>query len=74
MYATEFQTTITNQYIQIPNFERFKNREVRIIILDTISNNIDKIKENDFISRMTKRPKKISANTKFLSRDEANER
>jgi len=74
MYATEFQTVVTNQYIQIPNFERFKNREVRIIILDTISNNIDKIKNNDFISRMTKRPKKISADTKFLSREEANER
>ncbi len=44
MYATEFETTVTNQYIQIPNFERYKNREVRIIILDTISNNIDKIK------------------------------
>jgi hypothetical protein len=74
MYATEFQTIVTNQYIQIPNFERFKNREVRIIILDTISNNIDKIINNDFISRMTKNPKRIPANTKFLSRDEANER
>ena len=74
MYATEFQTIVTNQYIQIPNFERFKNREVRIIILDTISNKIDKIKNNDFISRMTKRPKIISADTKFLSREEANER
>jgi len=74
MYATEFQTVVTDQYIQIPNFERFKNREVRIIILDTISNNIDEIKNNDFISRMTKRPKKISADTKFLSRDEANKR
>jgi len=29
---------------------------------------------NDFISRMTKKPKKISSDTKFLSRNEANER
>ena len=74
MYATEFQTIVTNQYIQIPNFERFKNREVRIIILDTISNNIEKIKNNDFISRMTQNPRQISSDTKFLSREEANER
>ena len=74
MCATEFQTIVTNRYIQIPNFERFKNREVRIIILDTISKNIDKIKDNDFISRMTQNPKRISSNARFLSRDEANER
>jgi hypothetical protein len=74
MYATEFQTIVTDQYIQIPDFERFKNKEVRIIILDGISNNIKKTKDNDFISRMTQHPKKISKDTKFLSRDEANER
>jgi len=31
-------------------------------------------KSHDFISRMTQNPKRISTDTKFLSRDEANER
>jgi hypothetical protein len=31
------------------------------------------VKSHDFISRMTRNPKRISADTKFLSRDEANE-
>lgn len=42
MYATEFQTIIKNGYIQIPNYERFKDREVRIIILDNIQEQIEK--------------------------------
>ncbi len=33
-----------------------------------------KVENSDFISRMTQNPRRISANTKFLSRDEANER
>ncbi len=32
------------------------------------------VESQDFISRMTQQPKKIPADTKFLSRDEANER
>ena len=32
------------------------------------------VESHDFISRMTQNPKRISADTKFLSRDEANER
>ena len=31
------------------------------------------VESNDFISRMTQNPKQISADTKFLSRYEANE-
>jgi len=50
----------------------YKNIINQNIMIDTIPNNIDKIKDNYFTSRMTKRPKKISANTKFLSRDEVN--
>jgi len=37
------------------------------------SNSIE-AESNDFISRMTQNPKQISVDTKFLSRDEANER
>jgi len=36
--------------------------------------NTTRVENSDFISRMTQRPKIISADTKFLSRDEANER
>lgn len=74
MYATEFQTTVTNQYIQIPNFERFQNKEVRVIILDKIQNSTSKIGKNDFINRLINNPKIISSPIQFLSRDEANER
>ena len=38
------------------------------------SSNHTRVDSSDFISRMTQQPKKIPADTKFLSRDEANER
>ena len=36
--------------------------------------NHTRTENSDFISRMTQQPKKIPADTQFLSRDEANER
>ena len=74
MYAQEFQTTITDPYITIPDFERFKNKQVRIIILDTntkaaIANNRD-----DFIANASNHPKKVSHDLHFLSRDDAHAR
>ncbi len=34
MYATEFKTVIKEPYLLIPEFQKFKDREVRIIIID----------------------------------------
>lgn len=39
MYATEFQTVIDEAYIKIPEFEKFKGYEVKIIVLDIKKNN-----------------------------------
>jgi len=44
-----------------------KNDGLEILI------NRSKVKSHDFISRMTQNPRRISTDTKFLSRDEANE-
>ncbi len=75
MYATEFQTVIKDSYIKIPDFEHFKNKEVRIIILDIKpSSTTGLIEAEDFIERSIKNPKHISEDVSFLSRDEANER
>ena len=73
MYATEFQTVIKNSYIQVPDYKKFKNKSVRVIILDTEPENDSAIK-NDFIERIVNKPRHISSDTNFLSREEANER
>ena len=75
MYATEFQTVINEPYIHIPNYERFKGHEVRIVVLniDSEENNIVSNKKEDFFEKITKNPKHIN-NVQFLSREEANER
>jgi DNA-binding transcriptional regulator of glucitol operon len=75
MYATEFKTVINQPYIQIPNYENFKGKSVRIILLD-VEEDI-KIEEEprkvNFFERITKNPQNIK-DIDFLSRDEANER
>ncbi|NOQ31828.1 MAG: hypothetical protein GQ570_11960 [Helicobacteraceae bacterium] len=74
MYATEFQTVISEPYIFIPNYENFKGHEVRVVLLDIDKKNSNLvIDKEDFFDRITKEPKNIN-NIKFLSRDEANER
>ncbi len=74
MYATEFQTIIKDSYIKIPEFERFKNREVKIIILEINQRENNKTQAEDFITKSVKYPKHIPDNIQFLTRDEANER
>lgn len=75
MYATEFQTVIKDSYIKIPNFEHFRNKEVRIIILDIKpSSTVENNEVEDFIDYLIKNPVDMPKNTKFLSREEANER
>ncbi len=54
-----------------------KNDGLEILTSRSKQNNFSnntKVENHDFISRMTQNPRQISANTKFLSRDEANER
>ena len=48
---------------------RNRHKELSSNVLNPIEE-----KSHDFISRMTQNPKRIPADTKFLSRDEANER
>ena len=72
MYATEFKTVINEPYIGVSEFEKFKGREVRVIIIDIDDNQANPI-ETDFIAQIVKNPKHIEKNGSFLSRDEAND-
>jgi len=78
MYATEFQTIINNPYIKIPEYEKFKGQEVRIIVLN-INKKSHKLTTNttdkeDFIEYLANNPIQLDKDLKFLSREEANER
>ena len=73
MNAIEFQTTITNSFVQIPNYEEFENKQVRIIVLDATSA-LPKKESKGFISKYAENPVSIEKNTHFFTRDEANER
>jgi len=76
MYATEFQTVISEPYIHIPNYEAFKGHEVRVVLLSL--DNEMKIKEpanySNFINDIINNPRHIESKSEFLLRDEANER
>ena len=73
MNDIEFQTTITNSFVQIPNYEEFANKQVKIIILDATPA-LPKQENKGFIDKYTKNPVSIENNTDFFTRDEANER
>lgn len=74
MYATEFKTVINEPYIGVSEFEKFKGREVRVIIIDIDkTTNTDK-SGDDFIYKTAQNPKSLQDGDAFLSRDEANER
>ena len=74
MYATEFQTTIHSEYIKIPEYERFKGKEVQIIVLDVHKyEKVKKVKEKDFIEYLIDNPVDFPKEFKF-DREEANER
>ncbi len=74
MNAVEFQTTIKNSFIQIPNYEAFENKPVRIIILDESTTQNTQKKTSNFIAKYSQNPITLNKHTTFLSRDEANER
>ena len=73
MNAIEFQTTITNSFVQIPNYEEFENKQVRIIVLDATAT-LPKQEHKNFISRYAKNPIAMDNDVDFFTRDEANER
>jgi len=73
MHAIEFQTTITNSFVQIPNYEEFANKQVRIIVLDATATST-KHEHKDFIAKYAKNPISIANDVNFFTRDEANER
>jgi len=70
MNAIEFQTTITDSFVQIPNYERLANKQVRIIILDN-SPSSTKQKSQRFIDKYTHNPISLAKNIDFLTKDEA---
>ena len=74
MHAIEFQTTITDPYLHIPvpDYNAFKNKHVRVIILDTT---MDPSHSNShFIEHYTHHPVSIPESTDFLTREEAHAR
>ena len=72
MYAAEFKTIIDEPYIKIPEYEKFKGKEVRVVLLD-LKNSKKRDKKEDFFDKIVKNPKHIKDVT-FLTREEANER
>jgi len=72
MYATEFKAIIDEPYIKIPEYEKFKGKEVRVVLLH-LENNTKSDKKEDFFDKIIKNPKHIKDVT-FLTREEANER
>ncbi len=73
MYATEFQTIIDKPYIQIPDYEAFKGKKARIVILNIDDNSKTDIEKDDFIKKFTKNPINFPKDFKF-NREEANAR
>ncbi len=74
MNATEFQTVIDDPYIKIPDYENFKGRRVRIIVIGVDKRESADDRDGDFIDYMVSHPVDLKDATKFLSREEANER
>jgi len=42
MYAAEFTTIIDKPYIEIPEFEKFKNHKVKVMLIDLKNSNTPK--------------------------------
>jgi hypothetical protein len=40
MYAIEFETDIHSEYVRIPQFEKLKNRHVKVIVMTGLENTI----------------------------------
>ena len=76
MYAVEFKMVANEPYIKIPEFEKFKGQEVRVVLLSLENRdikNLEEDKEVDFIEYLINHPIDFPKNFKF-DREEANER
>ena len=74
MYAIEFETDITDRFIEIKEYEKVANRHAKIIVLVNEPLRDKQSSGEDFIDGLLKVPRHISPNQRFLTRDEANER
>lgn len=74
MYAIEFETDITDRFIEIKEYEKVANRHAKIIVLVNEPLRDKQSSGEDFIDSLLKVPRHISPNQRFLTRDEANER
>ena len=70
----EFNTTINNNYIKIPNYEKLKGHKVKVILIDNTDTILDNKKDFDFIEYFSNNPIELAEDVKYLSREEANER
>jgi hypothetical protein len=71
MQTMQFLTTITKPYIEIPDFDKLKGKQIKVVLLNSDN---DKNTTDDFISSIIKKPRHINPNDNFLSRYDANER
>ncbi len=69
MYSLEFETKLKDRYIEIPEYERFRNKHIKISLscCDGFDN------EENYIKNLINDPIKTKGE-KFLTREEANER
>ena len=74
IHAIEFQTTLTDAVVQVPDYQQFLNKPVRVIILDNSPSDKTPSHSDGFIRSLTQRPVTLSSNSSFLSRNEAHER
>ena len=50
MYATEIETDVTDRFIEIPEYSRFKGQHVKIIIMSSI---VETTKESKNLNKIT---------------------
>ncbi len=76
MYAIEFETSIQNGIVQIPNVfhKLYFNTKAKIIIMIEDDAVVVTSKKPDFIEMLTNNPRHLDESTDFLSREQANER
>ena len=68
MYAVEFEIYANTPTIEIPEFEKFKNKEIRVIILDK-GNKSEKKRDLDFFDKF-----RLNLSGFTFDREEANAR
>ncbi len=64
MYAIEFETTVTNRYLELKDFEKFINKNVKVIVLVNNMHDDHDIKKPDisYIEKLKNRHVKVDKN------------